>query len=176
MKDLMYMSIPKNIATSFFLALFIMCSFNTMAQIDKDYKNSIYFSAGSVIFDNQISLSYERTLINKDKFQTRLKAQASRLYQHSDFDENVRVDEKYVGIGLVQLIGLFEVGAGVAYTRYYITPLFGDFENGIITTREYATGPRLFGNVGLRYSKKGFLIKAGLGNLEFLYLGLGFNF
>ncbi len=142
---------------------------------ETNYKNSIYFSAGTVIFNQLISLSYERDLFQKDKFQTRARINGSFLRHGLDYAPGARVDEEYIGLGIVQLIGIFEIGGGIAVSRYFITPDFPEFESAPIDVVR-RTGPTFYGHVGLRYEKNRFLIKAGLGNLEYLYLGLGLKF
>lgn len=145
------------------------------AQVEESYKkNSFYLSYGNIIFADQFSISYERLLFQKDKKRTKLKANyGSYLNNNWDFDTGAIVYKNYGSLSAVQLIGMLELNAGVAFAQYTLDPGFDPVpgtDYSIVKNRI-----TFYGNIGVRYVKDRFLFRAGLGNLELLYIGVGFN-
>lgn len=149
---------------------------NTSAQNTKpNHKNTAYVSLGSILFDSQFSISYERLIFEKKKMETSLKANYGNYFINgSDYETNARVNESFFSLSAVQLIGLLELNAGIAYTQYKLARGF-DPEPDIDYT-ELKNRVNFYGIIGIRYTKNRFLIRGGLGNLELLHLGVGLKF
>jgi len=161
-----------------FVISLLLFSSITIAQ-DTEYKsNSIYANYGTVIFAHQVSVSYERLLFQKNKMRTKAKLNYGNWVSDGlDYDIDAKATQSYLSLSGVQLFGMFEIGAGAALRRY-------QYGNGINLTPgdppadywDIKSDVVFYGNIGLRYEEGGFLFRAGIGNLELLYLGLGVNF
>lgn len=138
-------------------------------------KNTIYATYGSVIFSSQLSISYERLIYKKNKLQTRGKLNfGDYLGHHLDYDEDAKLCERFLSLSVVELIGLFEVGAGISYTQH---KLAGGFEaKPDVDYSKLYHGIGFYGNIGIRYSKNRFVIRTGMSIPELLYLSIGVNF
>ncbi len=138
-------------------------------------KNSVYGNFGTIIFSNQMSLSYERLLAEKKSLRTKAKVQFGHyLSNNADYDTNARLTENYVSLSAVQLISILEFNAGISWVQYSLAPGFDPDPD--TNYDELFNRLAFYGNIGLRYTKDHFMIRAGLGNLELLYLGIGVNF
>ena len=158
------------------LALTILSLQSTLAQdVETHQKNSVYANYGSVIFSSQVSVSYERLFLKKGKYETRAKLNyGNYLSNNLDFETNAKVYEDYFSVSAVQLIGLLELNAGMALSNFKRAEGFEpdpDVDYTILMNQVI-----FYGNIGIRYSKNNFLIKAGVGNLELLHIGIGLNF
>lgn len=154
----------------------ILGAINSMVSQENEYKkNSVYISAGTIIFTSQYSISYERTLDVEGMRRLRLKANYGKYGSNGlDLDTGGKNYENHKSISAVLLFGLFEADIGVAFTKYTL-------ESGPspIPTVDYSkviNGKQLYVSTGIRYGKNDFLIRAGISNLELLYLGVGINF
>ncbi len=137
--------------------------------------NSIFLSAGSIIFSNQVSIAYERELYEVNNWRTRIKANfGSYLSNNADYDTNAILYRNYFSLSGVQLVGLLEVNAGVAFAHYTLARGFNP--DPMVNYDEVNNKIVFYGNLGIRYVKHKFLFRAGLGNLELLYIGIGVNF
>ena len=163
---------------SLLLACSLICLHTAIAQEDEnDYrKNSIYATYGNLIFTSQASISYERSIFKfGQNNRTKLKATyGNNLGNNLDYDTGERVYENYTGLSVVQLFGKFETNLGAAYASYTLAPGFNpdpDIDYSLVENAFV-----LFANIGYRYENDHFLFRAGVGNLDLLYVGLGFNF
>jgi hypothetical protein len=138
-------------------------------------KNSILVSYGNVIFTSQASASYERLVFQEDKNRIKIKLDyCSYLSNNSDYETDAKVYDGYKGISGVLLHGIFEVSVGIAFTNYKLAKGF-NFD----PLKDYSkklNGRELFGSAGVRYDKDNFILRAGIGNLDLLYAGIGFSF
>ena len=169
-----------------FLLLFVFgFGASTSGQEVKNYKNSIYGNIGSVIFSSQASLVYERSIFDKDAFKTNGRLMLGHYLHNSlDYDRGARRNENYAALSVVQLIYFVEINAGVALTSYTLAPGLGPFpfepDQGEpvveIDPDEVLFGPLFIGGIGLRFEKGNFMGRGGVGNLELLYIGLGYRF
>ena len=159
----------------FTFLLFFTCTFSQLSA-QKDYKkNSLHVSYGNIIFASQANVSYERTLLKKRIFRTRARiGYGNYLSNNFDFDTNAKVHENYLSLGIVQMLGILELSAGVARTTFTLAPGFDPNPN--VDYDELLNDFEFIGNIGLRYTAKRWLIRAGIGNHEKLYLGVGLNF
>lgn len=140
----------------------------------KDKKNAILASYGNVIFQSQVSFAYERTFFHSNQFKTKAQLQYGHyLTNNFDFDDDAKMYDNYIGLKAVQLIGLLEMGAGLARTSYTL--------NRIIVAP--STEPPLqksgfepVANIGMRWENEAYLIRFGVGNLDLLYVGFGVVF
>jgi hypothetical protein len=157
------------------LNLFGLLCINLNAQENSNKQNSVFISYGSIINSSQVSIAYERLILKKDNFSTKIKATYGEfLTNNADYEQGARVYENWVGIGGVQLLGPFELNLGVAYAKYNLASGFGN-SSGI----ERLGNPKDFifnGSFGLRYEKNNLLARVGLGNFELVYLGIGMSF
>lgn len=138
-------------------------------------KNSLYVSMGTVIFSNQVSVAYERNIFSRNKARTNFKIGAGTyLSNNADYETGAIVNDNYFNLGVAQLINKLELNAGLAYTNYKKDAGFNPVPE--VDYDEQFNRFQVYANIGVRLSKKNFLFRAGVGNLELLYLGLGFNF
>ncbi len=160
------------------LVLFIafisnICSRNAQ---EEDYdKNAVFVTYGNVIFISQASISYERTVYQQEHLRTKIKINYGKhLGNHLDLASDEKVYDTYKSVSGVLLYRLFEVNLGLAFTKYMLergpTPDLNKDYSLLYNGRDF------YGNVGIRYEKEGFLMRAGIGNLELLYAGIGFTF
>ncbi|MEL7222009.1 MAG: hypothetical protein AAGJ93_11870 [Bacteroidota bacterium] len=170
-------TLQKNdLVVNLFTFLFLLIFSNCLCAQQVDYKNnSVYVSYGTVIFSDQFSVAYEHTLFAKDNLRTRLKgAYGTYLSNNADYDTNEELYDRHISLSAVQLIGLFEFNLGVAYIDYTLAPGFDPTPD--VDYSEVKNKWALYGNVGIRYVKNNFLLRAGISRVELLYLGLGINF
>ena len=159
------------------ISILIFLGFNVaVAQnTEMENKNSVYGNYGNLIAISQASISYERLFLKKEKLETRVKLNyGNYLSNNLDFETNARVTDSYFSLSAVQLIGILELNAGVALENFRLAAGFEpdpDVDYSILMNRL-----AFYGNIGIRYSKKNFLIRAGFGNLELLHVGVGLNF
>ncbi len=167
-------NIISKIALSLLVILF--CGATVQAQYDEGRKkNSIYVNYGNVIFVSQASIAYERLILDKDDYVTKGRLMyGNYLTNNLDFEAGARRYESYLGLSVVQLLYWVEINAGVAYGRYTFAPGIDPVE--MIDSTTIQESAVAFGSVGVRYEKNNFLFRAGVGNLELLYIGLGMNF
>lgn len=133
-------------------------------------KNTVYLTYGNIIFSAQVSGAYERTFFQKNKLTTKGKINAGGyLYNHADYDDGAKVYSSYVSLSAVQLLSIMEVNAGLAYTTF-------SRAKSLSGTSDMVHALEFYGCLGLRYEKNRIMIRGGVGNLELLYLGLGFSF
>ncbi len=147
----------------------------TAQEVEGYLKNSLYVSVGTVLFSSQVSFSYERTILEKKDWRTKVKLNYGHyLYNGLDYDTNEKVNDNFLSLSAVQLIGLVELNGGLAYSRYKLASGFDPEPNVDYTQQKERY--QFYGNIGVRYEKNNFMFRGGIGNLEFLYLGLGVNF
>ena len=91
-----------------------------------------------------------------------------------DFETDEKVLENYKGVSAVFLYNVFEFNFGLAHTRYKRAQGFSPVP-GTDYDRTFS-GFQFYGSTGLRFVLDEFMLKVGIGNLEYLYLGAGFNF
>ena len=145
------------------------------AQENNTHKNVIYLSYGTVIFSDQFSLAYERTIYSNTQLSTNLKVAYGRyLSNNADFETGATVYQQYWSISGVQLIQFVEVNVGIAYTEYILARGFNPLPEVDYSAKQQAL--EFYGNVGCRWRKNSFLFRFGIGNLELLYLGVGLSF
>ena len=155
--------------------ILLLIGTNLNAQKYPYNKNTIYLSYGNIIFEDQVSIAYERLIFKKETYRTRLKAFfGKRLNNNYDYEEGAKLFENYFGISGVQLIGRLELNAGLAYTTFRLYPDFMTTQN--INDQELRNDFSYYGSLGFRYEKDNFLFRAGVSNLELLYIGLGVTF
>ncbi|MBX2874298.1 MAG: hypothetical protein KTR30_19415 [Saprospiraceae bacterium] len=163
----------KNQATFLLLLLSIPAMIQAQKAPDSPskFKQTIYINLGSVIFDSQVSISFERSIYRSStNFETRVKLNAGRyLVNGSDYEADAPITSSYYGLSLQQLIPVgktyIELNAGAAQTRY--STLSDPSDRNKI---------RAYTLAGLRYSNNGWLARVGIGNLELLHIGLGLEF
>lgn len=160
---------------SFLVLFFIIMLTSLNAQKYSSNKNAIYLSYGNIIFEDQVSIAYERLIYKHEAYRTRLKAfLGKRLNNNYDYDEGAKLYEDYFGISGVQLIGRLELNAGLAYTNFRLHP--GFMAAPSITNQTLRNDFIFYGSLGFRFEKDNFLFRAGINNLELLYVGLGATF
>jgi len=139
------------------------------------HKHSVYASYGTVLLSTQASVSAERTLFQKNNFRTRVRASfGDYLTNNGDFETDARVLENYLSLSVVQMIEIWEISVGVAGTRFRRAAGFDPVPG--VDYSIVMTGAELSFNTGIRYVYDHFMIRAGVGNHELLYLGLGVHF
>jgi len=151
------------------IMIFVSSIHSSKAQGEKP-KNTVYLTYGNIIFSAQVSGAYERTFFQKNKLRTKGKINAGGyLYNHADYADGAKVYSSYVSLSAVQLLSIVEINAGLAYTS------FSRAQN-LSGTSDMVNALEFYGCLGLRFEKNNIIIRGGLGNLELLYIGLGFNF
>lgn len=154
-----------------------MVLFSTILCHAQEYipnKNSIYLSYGTVIFSDQLSLAYERSLFSKNQFSTNIKAGYGRyIRNNADFETGAKIYEQYWSISGVQLIQFVEISLGIAYSQYTLASGFEPLPEVDYSAKKRAF--EFYGNFGCRWKKDNFLFRLGIGNLELLYIGMGWN-
>jgi|GEM_PF-3392818 len=143
------------------------------AQDASNKKNSVYASIGSVVFINQVSISYDRTVYEYQKIKVKAKANYGHvLSNHYDFEENTDVTWNYWTLAGVFQFSVLEVNTGVSLTQNNRT-------TGIVVNNDLSESflaANFYGSVGVRLEKDWFHFRAGVGNMELLYAGVGVNF
>lgn len=143
---------------------------NLNAQEESFKKNSFYINYGTVIFVNQYSLNYERTVYQSSDhvLRTKVKFNYGASNNNYDLEEDEEIISSYFSLSAVQLLRFnqldFEFNIGAAKTTLFTSSDPTEFNK-----------VKLYGCTGIRYEKKHFLFRAGISNFELLYLGLGFN-
>jgi len=157
------------------LAAFITNIVSINAQETEYKKNALYINYGNVIFASQASVSYERTVYQKEHIRTKLKVNYGKfLGNHFDQDIGGKITESYKSVSGVLLMRLFEINLGVAFTKYTLEG--NPFPDPNTDGDRIYNGTDFYGSFGIRTEKDGFLLRAGIGNLELLYAGIGFTF
>ena len=158
-----------------FVILSLSCLSVTTAQ-EYDYKkNAIYASYGSVIFSSQISIAYDRTVYEKNQFRTKIKINYGNYAdKYPDLSSDEREYRSYYGLSGVIVFGLFEASIGVGSAKYTLAQ--GDMPSPGVDYDEVMNGIIFQGSSGIRYEANDFILRAGIGNLELLYIGVGFVF
>lgn len=149
------------------LLMITLLSFGTQSNLnaqESNYKkNSVFVSYGTAIFHGQCAIAAERTVYEKDRLRYKVKLNYGK-YSKNDSELSIgpRNYKAYYGASGVLVLGLFEFSLGVAR----------------IELMDSRTEPKLRfqSNTGIRYEKNEFLVRAGLGNRELLYVGIGLNF
>ncbi len=169
-------TVKNKIKTSLLLICVFLCNIVFVNAQDREFKkNSIYLNYGTVVFSSQFSISYERTIFQKKHLSTKLKVNYGKyLNNNLDLETDERIYNNYIGISGVFLFKLFEINLGVATTEYTLARGFNADPNKDYD--EIKTGAIFYRNAGIRYEKDNFIIRTGIGNLELLYVGIGFNF
>ena len=138
-------------------------------------KNSICLSYGNIIFSDQISFSYERMVWGVDNMRTKAKINYGHyLNNNADYETGATVYKNHLSLSGIQLIGLLELNAGIAFTQFTLASGFSPVP--AIDYSKIKNKITFYGNIGIRYVSNKFLIRAGIGNLELLYAGIGVNF
>ncbi len=166
----------KGIRSIIILICILFNAQNVFAQNEHLYKDhSIYVSYGNIIHSSQASLSFEKTLFQKNTSRTRLKiSNGYYLSNNADFETNAKIFDNYVSLSGVQLIGILELSGGVALSYFKLAEGFEPDPS--VDYSEQMRNLQFLGNIGMRYAKDHFMFRAGIGNLELFYLGLGYNF
>lgn len=151
--------------------LYLIPSYGQEAVDSPKKKQAIYINLGSVIFENQVSINFERLLFDTAPgFQTRMKLNAGTyLSNNYDYEVTAEINANYLSASLLQLISMgnvqLELNIGLARTQF-TTPSNPEKQNKF----------RAYTLAGLRYSSNGWLVRTGFGNLELLHFGVGFEF
>ena len=160
-----------------FSCLFVLSLITNIAvaqEIEYD-KNSIYLTYGTVINSSQYAISYERLLYQKRHFRTGIKLNYGIMNSEDlEFDTNAKVYNNYKGISGILLFNILDFSMGLAFTEYNLAP--GISPDPEVDYNEKLSGINFVGSAGLRFTSDEFMLKVGIGNLEYLYLGAGFNF
>lgn len=156
--------------------LSLLCLANIASGQDTEYKkNSIYGGFGTNSSANHASLAYERLLHPKNNLNTKIKLNFGvRTNNQRNTVYNEKVTQSYGSLSAVQLLSIIELNAGVAIRIYK----FGFNNTPISFTEEYyrlRSDFQFYGNVGLRFEIDSFLIRAGIGNFDLMYFGIGVN-
>jgi len=143
---------------------------------NKTPKNSIYASIGTVFFVNQYSLSYERVLapIGNGTLSGKLNF-GNHTSNSLDLDTGARITDKHFSLSGVYRLKILELTLGAAYETFTLAEGFDesdpDIDYALLRNRvaPYVTA-------GIRYDAGPLALRAGLGNYELLYAGIGFTF
>lgn len=156
------------------LVLFYLCYAMpglTQQPEDTSNKQAIYANLGSVIFENQLSINFERLLFaSAPRLETRLKFNAGTyLSNNYDYDISAEIYSNYLSASILQLIPIgrvqFELNIGLARTQFTT-----------IEDSERRSKFRAYTLAGLRYGKDDLLVRLGFGNFELFHLGVGYQF
>jgi len=154
-------------------ALILCCSFTFLtAQSHRviDYNNSIYVSAGLSINQGVQSVAYERTLTRNEKVRTSVRASFhNNGRDDNDYDLDAKKYKQSIGLALVQAFEPLEIGIGAARSTFTSWDEFG-------TPLADQTKLRLLVFGGISFDLNRVRLRVGVGNIELLYLGAGFNF
>lgn len=162
---------------SLLLLIITFCAIsNSLIGQDTTYsKNSIIINYGTVIFVTQASASYERLVFQEDNKRIKIKLDyCSYLSNNYDYDTDAKVYDGYKGISGVFLYGILEASVGFAFTDYKLEKGFNS--DPLKDYSKQLHGREIYGNVGLRYDKDNLILRAGIGNLDLLYVGFGLSF
>jgi hypothetical protein len=143
---------------------------------NKTPKNSIYASIGTVFFVNQYSVSYERVLapIGNGTLSGKLNF-GNHTSNSLDLDTGARITDKHFSLSGVYRLKILELTLGAAYETFTLAEGFDepdpDIDYALLRNRvaPYVTA-------GIRYDAGPLVLRAGLGNYELLYAGIGFTF
>ena len=151
------------------LSFLFTLGYTNSASAQIKHQNAFLVSYGSILWQDQVSLTYERIFAKDANNQTGLKLTWGwYLSNNHDFDEFARVYTDFKGLAVVHTMGVFEVTGGGALGKYY---LFRETANS-----QHRNGVTFWGSAGLRLQKERLLFRAGIGNLELLYLSIGGRF
>ena len=136
--------------------------------------NSINIAAGTLIFNNQFSIAYERSVYSRGYFHVRAKVHYGRSSVGLDLDEGGKKYKNHKGVSGVFLFQLFEFNLGLVFTQYTLAS--GDMPNPDIDYSLLRNGLSVYSGAGIRYEKNEFVVRAGFNNFEYLYAGVGICF
>lgn len=164
----------KNIVKPLLPILFFCIAATAVIAQESNYKkNSIYASFGTVIWANQVSVSYDRTVYEWKALRAKAKVNFGQvLGNHYDSAENSRITWRYGTISAVHMYSIFEVNTGISLTQ-------NSRQTGLVNNQnptDLFLAADFYGSVGIRLEKDWFQFRTGIGNLEFIYVGLGANF
>ena len=168
--------IKMNVQTLLLFLAFSISQINTGVAQEYDHKhNSVYGSLGTLIFVNQASISYERTISASEMVIWRIKINYGQYTSNGlDLETDEKEYKNHKGVSAVFLFGLFEANFGFALTQYTLASGFNPRPN--VDYTEVINGKSVYIASGIRYEKNNFLVRAGFSNLEYLYAGVGINF
>jgi len=149
------------------------CPILLMAQSHRviDYNNALYVSAGLSINHGVQTVAYERTLTRNEKVRTSIRASFHRNGRDDKMYETD--DKKYaqsLGLALVQAFEPLEIGIGAAQSSFTTIDEFG------AESAEKSTKLRLLAFGGISFDLNRVRLRVGVGTIELLYIGAGFNF
>lgn len=148
---------------------YLSAGFTQVDQVIK--KQAIYANLGSVIFENQLSVNFERLLFTSaPRFETRLKLNAGTyLSNNYDYELSAEIYSNYLSASILQLVPLgrvqFELNIGLARTRF-----------STLEDTERRSKFRAYSLAGIRYANEDLLIRLGFGNFELFHFGVGYQF
>lgn len=160
----------------FLLFVIFYISLDPLRAQDTAYnKNSVLVNYGTTIFVSQVSASYERLIFQEGIRRIKIKLDySSYISNNLDYDTDAKVYESYKGLSGVVLYGALEASIGLAFTDYRLASGFNP--NPLKDYNKKLNGRELYGSIGFRYDKDNLILRAGIGNLELLYVGAGFSF
>lgn len=151
-------------------SLLIVCAPYLKAQEEVRPQNAIYGSLGTTISSNQVSLAYERMLFSRNEFQTKAKLNiGTYLSNNADYEDGARVNEQHYSISAVQILNIFELNIGLAYTEFSLA-------QNITGRSELMNSFEYYASFGVRYERNKLVLRGGIGNFELLYLSAGVSF
>jgi len=153
------------------LVLFVLLGLGQTISLtaQSNYSNAIQLTYGSILWQDQVSITYERIFAQDANNQTGLKLTWGwYLSNNHDFEDLARVYTDFKGLAVVHTMGIFEVTGGGALGKYYL------FRESI--NPRHRNGVTFWGSAGVRLQKNHVLFRAGVGNLEMLYLSIGGRF
>ena len=159
--------------------LSFLFSLSSSAQT-KEFKNAVYVTYGNIIWTDQYSLSYERTVFQKNKLKTKARLVGGKFRLNvSGGPENVNPIQWYGGLMATQLVGPLEIGLGAGMNHIRVTEQFELIPPNTLPPESepiFKNELTLMANLGLRWEINHFLIRFGLGYPELLYFGVGARF
>jgi len=141
-------------------------------------KNAIHVNVGTVVFATQASIAYERNVYYNPKYNLRVNVKA--MYgnylsnEYDDYETDAEVYNNYKGLSGVLISRIFELNLGLAYMNFNLEK--GSDPDPDIDYTKKRNGIRRYGSFGVRHEKEGFILRAGIGEPELLYVGIGFSF
>lgn len=168
---------PYQTLQSLFLLFFIFyASLISLQAQETDYKkNAIHINYGTTIFVSQASGSYERLMLQEGNKRIKIKLDYSLYISNNlDYDTDSKVYEGYKGLSGVILYGVLEASLGLAFTDYRLASGFNP--DPLKDYNKKLNGREFYGSIGFRYDKDSLILRAGIGNLDLLYVGAGFSF
>ncbi|MDF1696854.1 MAG: hypothetical protein P1U56_13515 [Saprospiraceae bacterium] len=165
----------------FYKGILVLLAFSiplcTMSQETKPNKNAMYITFGSAIIPNQVSISYERTILTEDVYKVGIKAHVGRYlsnYGGLDLESGEKIIENHMGISGLLSMGQFEVNLGAVNTQYKLAK--GEIVNPDIDYDKLSSVIIPYINVAMRFEKEDHVLKIGFGNIELFHFSAGFKF